>query len=198
MADANGNDHARVYLDAVQAQLGERVTNLGRRQTDLENEMRTGFRQIEASIATLSSTLSDRAKPQWQALSVMLAFAAILGGLAYMPIREATNDLKNAVNSLADKTVSRQEMDWRASRGTEDRDRMNAAIAEMRAASVTRNEWAERNRARDQEVTELSRRVDEIRQEFGAVYGTRDVIIDLKKEIDALRQRLNSRVSRLP
>ena len=38
---------------------------------------------------------------------------------------------------------------------------------------------------------EFDRRVDEIRQEVGAVYGTRDVIQDMKKEIDMLRQRLS-------
>lgn len=195
--NGSANEARSMYLDAVQAQLGERVTNLGRRQTDLENEVRTGFRQIEQSIAGLSSTISDRAKPQWQALSVMLAFAAILGGLAYMPIREATNDLKVAVTAMGERSVSRQEMDWRAARGSEDRDRTNEAIADIRSSAVTRNEWAERNRARDQEVADLSRRVDEIRQNVGAVYGTRDVIQDMKKEIDNLRQRVNTR-SRMP
>lgn len=84
-------------------------------------------------------------------------------------------------------------MDWRSSRGIEDRTRQEAAIADLRASSVTRNEWAERNRARDQEVADLGRRVDELRQDVGSVYGTRDVIQDLKKEIDNLRQRMNTR-----
>lgn len=209
MADANGNDHARLYLDAVQAQLGERVTNLGRRQTDLETEMRTGFRQIEQSIAGLSTTLSERSRPQWQALGVALTFAALLGGLAYMPIREATTDLKAAmietnksIQSLADRTVSRQEMDWRAARGAEDRLRSETAIADLRISTVTRLEWQERNNARNQEIEairqamhreeeNLQRQVDQLRADFGSVYGTRDVIVDLKKEIDNLRFRLN-------
>ena len=100
---SNGNDAQRHYQDAIQAQLGERVTNLGRRVTDIEGEMRAG--------------------------------------------------------------------------------------------TVTRAEWQERNRARDQEVTELGRRVDEVRADVGAVYGTRDVIQDMKSEIDRLRQRLNERAS---
>ncbi|RJG40683.1 hypothetical protein D3Y55_25870 [Mesorhizobium sp. DCY119] len=49
------------------------------------------------------------------------------------------------------------------------------------------------HRARDQEVADLGRRVDELRQDVGSVYGTRDVIIDLKTEIDNLRQRFNLR-----
>jgi hypothetical protein len=37
--NANGAEH-RIYSDAMTAQLGERVTNLGRRQSDLEVEIR--------------------------------------------------------------------------------------------------------------------------------------------------------------
>lgn len=202
MADdmTNGSDAARHYENAIQAQLGERVTNLGRRQSDLENEMRNGFRAMEqsmtaftnetrTSISALSTTLAERNKPQWQALSVMLAAVVAIGGLAYMPIREATNDLKTAVSGLSEKVVTRQEMDWRAARGVEDRTRTDMAVADLRQNSVSRPEWTERNRARDQEVIDLNRRVDELRQDVGAVYGTRDVIQDMKKEIDMLRQR---------
>ncbi|QPC91002.1 hypothetical protein [Mesorhizobium sp. INR15] len=66
----------------------------------------------------------------------------MLGGLVYWPIRESTNDLKaqdietgrliqsltsettKAIQTLAANTVTRQEMDWRAQRGIEDRNRM--------------------------------------------------------------------------
>lgn len=199
----NANEVPRNYVSITEAQLGERVTNLGRRQSDLENEMRNGFRAMEqsitaftnetrTSISALSTTLAERNKPQWQALSVMLAAVVAIGGLAYMPIREATNDLKTAVSSLSEKVVTRQEMDWRASRGIEDRNRTEAAVADLRTNSVSRPEWTERNRARDQEVIDLNRRVDELRQDVGSVYGTRDVIQDMKKEIDTLRSRLAS------
>ncbi|MDR6670165.1 hypothetical protein J2X71_006452 [Rhizobium sp. 1399] len=131
---SNNNDAHRVYTDAITAQLGGRVTNLGRRQTDLESEVRSGFKNIDtavtslanetrASIAALSSNLAERNKPQWQALGVALTFAAMLGGLAYLPIREATSDLKQSVGTFADKMVTRQELEWRTERGAEDRAR---------------------------------------------------------------------------
>lgn len=82
----NGNNVNRICTDPVTAQLGERVTNLGRRQTDMEAEMRAGFKQIETSlsglaheirslISALSSNLAERNKLQWQALGVALTFA---------------------------------------------------------------------------------------------------------------------------
>jgi hypothetical protein len=129
MADQNGNDlGARANLDAVQAQLGERVANPRLRQTDLETEMRTRFRTIEQSTASLTTSLSARNKPQWQAIGVALTFAIIIGGMAYWTIRESTTDLKptiaklaaetyQSIRMLADKAVTRQQMDWRAARG---------------------------------------------------------------------------------
>ncbi|XAZ24034.1 hypothetical protein LVY75_12465 [Sinorhizobium sp. B11] len=148
---SNNNDAHRVYTDAITAQLGERVTNLGRRQTDLETEVRSGFKNIDtavtslanetrASIAALSTNLAERNKPQWQALGVALTFAAMLGGLAYLPIREATSDLKASVNILADKMVTQQELEWRTARSAEDRARTDAAVKDLRDAQVPREE----------------------------------------------------------
>jgi hypothetical protein len=203
MADdmANGEDQRR-YISVTEAQLGERVTNLGRRVTDIEGEMRAGFRaqeqsmaaftnEVRTSIAQLSQTIAERNKPQWQALGVALTFAGMLGALAYLPIREATNDLKAGVSALADKTVTRQEMDWRSDRAAEDRTRMEKAVANLREGTVGRPEWTERSKSIDQAISDVNRRVDELRQDFGAVYGTRDVIRDMKNEIDELRQRVS-------
>lgn len=199
--DMNNGDASRHYQDAMTAQLGERVTNLGRRQTDLESEMRSGFKQLETgmaaiahemrtSVAALSTNIAERNKPQWQALGVALTFCTILGGLAYWPINAATTDLKSAVASMADKMVTQQEMEWRTQRGAEDRKRADDAMTDLRTISVTRNEWTERNHARDGEIAELSRRIDELRQEVGSVYGTKDVIADLKAQMDTVRQRM--------
>ena len=69
---------------------------------------------------------------------------------------------------------------------------MEGAIMDLRTGAVTRNEWQERNRATDQQATEFSRRLDELRQDFGAVYGTRDVIQDVKRQLDELRAKQSS------
>lgn len=199
---ANGNEAARLYQDAATAQLSERVTNMGRRINDVEVEMRAGFNQLgnslssstnetRTSIAALSASMAERSRPQWQALSVMLGVVVILGGLVYWPIREATADQKAALALVAEKMVTRDELDWRAARGAEERARTDAAIADLRASDVTRAEWQERNRARDGEIAELSRRIDEVRQQMGSVYGTRDVLLDLRERLDRLeRDRL--------
>jgi hypothetical protein len=197
----NGTDH-RIYTDAVTAQLGERVTNLGRRQTDLEAEMRAGFKAMEngmttlasemrTSVAALSTNLAERNKPQWQALGVALTFAAILGGLAYWPIQSATNDLKLSVSAIADKMVTQNEMDWRTARGSEDRQRTDVAIKELRQDQVPRGEHERVWTAYDQRFIDQQRQIDEVKQQQGSVYGQRDVILDLRERLDRMeRQRL--------
>jgi hypothetical protein len=80
--------------------------------TDLETEVRSGLKSIDlvvtslanetrASIAALSTNLAERNKPQWQALGVALTFAAMLDGLAYLPVPEATSDLSYQVANCA-------------------------------------------------------------------------------------------------
>jgi chromosome segregation ATPase len=212
---ANGNEAARLYQDAATAQLSERVTNMGRRINDVEVEMRSGFNQLGASlnsstnetrssIAALSASMAERNRPQYQALGFALTVILAVGALAYWPIRESTNDLKVAVMTLsqetnrsfemmAEKMVTREELDWRSQRGAEDRARTETAIKELREGDVSRAEWMERNRARDSEIGELSRRIDEVRQAMGSVYGTRDVLLDLRERLDRLeRDRIGS------
>ncbi|WP_245423061.1 hypothetical protein [Neorhizobium huautlense] len=199
---ANGNDVNRIYTDAVTAQLGERVTNLGRRQTDLDAEMRAGFKAMEngmttlagemrTSLAALSANLAERSRPQWQALSVVLAFAAMLGGLAYLPIREATGDLKSSVAPLTDKMVTQKELEWRTARGAEDRQRSEAMIKELREEQVPRKELDRVFNSYDEQRSDIRRQLDEVKQAQGSVYGARDILLDLRERIDRMeRQRL--------
>lgn len=181
MADdmSTNNDAHRVYTDAITAQLGERVTNLGRRQTDLEAEMRAGFKgtdtavtslanETRASIAALSTNLAQRNKPQWQALGVALTFAAMLGGLpAYLPIREATSDLKQSVSILADKMVTQSELEWRATRSAEDRARTDTNVKELRDAQVRREELDRVFGSYDQRFIDQQRQIDEVKTAQG-------------------------------
>lgn len=185
----NNGDASRHYQDAITAQMGERVTNLGRRVSDIEGEMRSGFRQIETSIAQLSSTLAERAKPQWQAIGVALTFAVVIGGMAYWPIREATSDLKASVATVIANMVPRQEMDWRQARSQEDRLRMETNIATVRGDQVPRAELDRVWQNYDQRLIDHQRQLDEVKQAQNSVYGARDVLMDMRERLDRLEQQ---------
>ena len=199
--DMNGNEAHRTYTDAVTAQLGERVTNLGRRQTDLEAEMRTGFKQMESALgalgaemrnstAALSTNMAERNKPQWQALGVALTFATVLGGLAYMPIRESTSDLKASVAIISERMVTQQETEWRMARGQEDRARSETAISDIRSSQVPRPELDRVFMGYDQRFGDVQRQVDELKQAQGGIYGARDIIMDLNENQQRIEREL--------
>lgn len=198
---------ARHYQDARTAQLSERVANIGSRQSELEAEMRSGFRQIEqsftsftaetrASINALAANLADRNKPQWQAIGVALTFVVIMGGLVYWPIREQTGDVKSALALVAEKMVTREELDWRSERGQEDRARTDTAISDLRGTMVTRAEWQERNASRDNENANTQRQIDQLRGDFvsfaSSLGNGRDSFADMKAEIRRLEERLDA------
>lgn len=206
MADemVNGNGNAFDPM-ASWARLSERVENQGKDIIDLRSNMNSGFQGVNSNLAALSNELRSSGKTQWpviwSAIGVGVVILSGLGFMALQPIKDNTGRLEEAVIRVSENTqsafakvnetmVTQKEMEWRTQRGAEDRKRSDDALADLRTLTVTRNEWSERNHARDGEIAELGRRIDELRQEVGSVYGTRDVIVDLKREISALRQRV--------
>lgn len=187
------------------ARLSERVENQGKDIVDLRSNMNTGFQGVNANLAALSNELRSSGKTQWpviwSAIGVGVVILSGLGFMALQPIKDNTARLEEAVirvsdsaqlsiKGITDNMVTQKEMEWRTQRGAEDRKRSDDALSDLRTMTVTRNEWSERNHARDGEIAELGRRIEELRQEVGSVYGTRDVIVDLKREVSTLRQRV--------
>lgn len=70
-------------------------------------------------------------------------------------------------------------MEWRWVRGAEEWKRTDDALVDLRATTVSRNDGPNAIWRGTGKISELSRRIDEFRQEVGSVYGTRDVITDL-------------------
>ncbi|NSY17283.1 hypothetical protein [Neorhizobium sp. AL 9.2.2] len=197
-----GPDVNRIYQDAMTAQLGERVTNLNRRQSDLETEMRSGFKQIESSmssmstemrsaVSALSSNIAERNKPQWQAIAVALSFCTIVGGLVYWPIKEDNSGVKASILLITERMVTQKELEWRTARGVEDRQRTEASVKEIRESLVPRAEHERVWQNYTNKDEDLQRQVDELKQSQGSVYGARDVILDLRQRLDRVeRERI--------
>jgi hypothetical protein len=196
--------------------LSQRTTNLETVVGDIRRELNQSITALSNSIGTmstkvderfnaLSATVAERSRPQWQALSVMLGAMVVLGGLTYWPIREGTSDLKIAVQQISDRMITREEIDFRADRGSEDRKRNEEAIREIRALGVSRGEWSERNLSRDHdidnirssqraEIDNVQRQLDQIRNDFNTFSASlgngRDNFADLKQEQGRLRDQL--------
>lgn len=217
MNNGNGPDVSRIYTDALTAQLGERVTNLNRRQSDLETEMRSGFKQIESSmtsmssemrsaVAALSTNLAERNRTPWAIIigfcSVSITILGGLGFLALQPIKDNIAQIRDdskvlqantatGLSSIVDRMVTQKEMEWRTARGQEDRQRMEQTIKDIRDGLVPRAEHERVWMNYTSKDEDLQRQLDEMKQAQGSVYGQRDIILDLRERLDRVeRQRL--------
>jgi hypothetical protein len=185
------NNGATFDAQARYAALDERVTNLRTSMVNLEGEMRSGFTSLNSHLSSISSEMRAGQKTAWpviwSAIGVSFAILIAIGSQALSPIRDSVADLKTSVEAR----VTHQELDDRATRGSEDRARTEAALIDLRAKSVARDEWMQQIHGRDVEVAELGRRIEEIRQSLGNQYTTRDLLLELQREVSDLRQRVS-------
>ncbi len=84
--------------------------------------------------------------------------------------------------------MPRAELETRAARGAEDRARTEAAIIDLRAMTVTRAEWQERNGSRDHQIEAIEREIGDLKQASAATYNVRDVILELRDRLDHLER----------
>ena len=187
----NGFDPMAQY-----ARLSERVENQGKDIVDLRSNMNTGFQSVNSSIAGLSNELRSSSKTQWpviwSAAGVCTAALVAVGTFVYGTIGSRQERAEIALTAVVDRMVTQKEMEWRTARGAEDRKRTDESIVDLRGSSVSRNEWSERNHARDNEIAEIRRRIDEIRQDVGSQYTTRDVLLSTQSEVKDLRNQLRA------
>lgn len=201
MAAKNGENYELQDAATRIGILSQRTTNLETVVGDVRRELNQSILGLNQSIGAMStrvderfnsiaSTIAERSRPQWQALSVMLAALVVMGGLLYWPVREQAEDMKGAISKIVDRMVTQEELVWRSDRGKEDRDRTFASIADLRSGSVTRNEWSERNASRDLQIINLQREIDELKRSTLATYNVRDVILALQSQVERLQQSL--------
>lgn len=203
--NSNGNDMNNGW-DARVLQLDERVTNLRTTLSSVEQETRTGFAQVNTAISNLSNEVRTGQKTQWPTIlmvmglivTVVISIGGAFAVVTLAPIREQVAD--NRITSkettmqiaailagLPEAYIPRRESENLRLRAGEDRARTEASLVELRTKTVDRNEWMERNRARDIELNDIRGRIDELVRQVGDTYGARDVILDLKGRVDALQ-----------
>lgn len=185
-------------------QLGERVENQARQIADIDVRMRQGFTEIGSQIRTLSDDVRGGAKTPWP---IIIGFSSvvitILGGLGYLALQPIKDNIaqiredakieqasnKGSFATIVERMVSAKEMEWRTARGAEDRARMENGLKEVRDAQVPRAELDRVFGSFVQQFADLQRQIEEMKQTQAGVYGPRDALFDLKKEIERLRDR---------
>jgi len=199
---ANGNTQTQMDSDSRYAQLGERVSNLSTRQHDLETEMRRGFGEVSQAVNLLSNELRGSSRTQWpviwSAVGVCFVVIAAIGGLAYSPVLGNISRIDNSQQSLAAliKSVDDNAMPIQAFaefKNTYENNRVLSrqdyndrfgVINEALKDTVPRAEHARVWSAYDQRFLDQQRQIDEVKTAQGSVYGTRDLLIDLRNRLD--------------
>ncbi|MGV1869704.1 hypothetical protein [Agrobacterium rosae] len=201
----NSNNVDRSYSDAATAQLGERVTNLNRRQSDLETEMRAGFKQVESgmasianemrsSIASLSSSLAERSRTQWPviwtAAGVSFTILAALSAFVYGTLSKDQSRLDAAILKNA------EVMQTSISKLTDATQQSLVAVTER---MVTRQEMEYRQARGAEDRTRMEAAVKEVRDaqvpraELDRVFLNYDQrFIDQQRQIDDQKQQSGS------
>lgn len=99
-----GNGNGTVLVDAA---LQERVRNLG----DEVHAFRGELQSIRHALEGIATKQAQQGQPQWQALGVMLTAVVIVGGLAWWPIRETSQDTRTAIQILTERAVTQRQHD---------------------------------------------------------------------------------------
>ena len=186
------------------AALDDRVLGVVRHVRGLEHTMRENFGALAVRLDRLSTEMSAGQKTQWPvvwaAMGVCVSILGLIGGILYYPIRselaetkativEVRKDLADRFDKMSTGFVSRQEIDWRATRAGGDRDRAGKVIATIRDAQVPRAEYEERWRGADQRNVDMQRQIDQVRAAFGETYSLRDFVRQMQERIDRLEAR---------
>lgn len=141
--------------------------------------------------------LKSRQAPYAQLMALgmlMLAFGGSIGWLAYAPIADRTSKIETSY-------VSQKELDTRADRGREDRERTNRQLEAIqnnvfpREVHQTRwlgfeNQFTALNARIDLTTQNLQREIDVIQKGLGDTYTARDALLDNRKRIEDLESRL--------
>jgi hypothetical protein len=188
-----------ILRERQQAQ-GVQITQIDSRVGLLENEMRRGFSDVlvafnsakdetSRSLAAIRDELNNSRRPQWQALSVLLAVLVVVGGLVYLPVKQELSALKEDLafqQTAMARIPSRDETEaWRR-RAAEDRERVETAVTNLRTTSVPRGEYSERAESISERFADLARRIEDLRGT--STYGMRDILQRLEQKIDAVER----------
>lgn len=152
----------------------------------------------DAKLEQISSEFLKSRQAPWAQLMalgmLMLAFGGSIGWLAYAPISDRTNKIETSY-------VSQKELDTRADRGREDRERTNRQLEAIqnnvfpREVHQTRwlgfeNQFNAINLRLDASVANLQREIDVIQKSLGDTYTARDALLDQRKRLEDLESRL--------
>lgn len=165
---------SEVNQSAHFAGLAQQVTNLEGDYRDLKTVVISLDRKLDASMAAISAKLDESREPKWQAYGVMLTVILAVCALAYWPLRENQNDLKETIKTLAGGVVY-------AKRYENNQKYVGEEIEKLRTEKATKEIENERNAVNQRRFDEISDALKDL--------TPRAATIDLRARVQALESK---------
>lgn len=158
----------------------ESLGSIQTRVHHLEQGLATLSRNVQDGFAKLAEQITTDRRPQWQAYGVMLTGVALLGALAYWPIREQQGRLEAILVKMDDQKIDVATYAVAAERGKESREQVNTALRDIQTNLVPRREHELQWAANAREMSDIQRQIDEVKKNQADTYSARDVLLELK------------------
>lgn len=183
-------EHQKQVDDDIKSLAGE----FRKSASDLRHDFGIAFDRINSKMDTQFSTMQskqeERTKTNWTPIltgaGIIVAVMTTLGNMSLGPIRENVAELK----ANASDYLTRQETEPQRQRNAEERQFVRDELKGLKDGLVSRAEHQERWRSIDNQFGDMQRQIDNISKAQGDTYTARDAILDLKKRVDDLQDRL--------
>ena len=170
----------------VESALTNVIGAMDRDRAHVDQQFQNHRLHVDQQFSTLQTTIAERSKIPWPALGVMLSAIVVIGGMAYLPIKEKQSDQALAIVALQGSIVPRTEHVERWRITERDIERLNDRITDNFKAIVPRGEHEEKWRSYTSAQGEFQRQIDEIRKGFGETYSLRDALRTMQERLDRI------------
>lgn len=149
---------------------------------------------ISSEIRTLTNSINERSRTPWAIIlsgaSTSLGGIALVGGLIAWGLSAQQGAIVTSLNEFkttyeSNRLVSRNDY---LDKFQQARD----GITKIEARQVPREELDRVWQSYEGRFTDQQRQLDELKNQFGSVYGLRDVISDLKENQEEIRRQISS------
>lgn len=159
--------------------LAQRVTGVEQGLSQLRNEQSSNFLALGGQVSALGDKFVARSQTPWSTLISAAGFIVLIGGLystlSLRPLEQAISQNAKDITQLKEDLVPRGEHTekWRANDNRfDDQSRQLVAVQNLLT----------------EQIKGESASIDDLKHQFGATYGLRDILADIQKRMDRLEE----------
>ncbi len=193
-AYGQGQSEMRTTITSFISKTEERFNSFS---TQLDTKLTALATNFGAQLSSLNSSLAERSKTPWNniigACGVTIGLLSGLMTLVAVPMLAQISELKtNQRESFREMAMVVREVSEVSEKNLNQvRDRFDREIRDLREGQVPRKEHEKDWSAQARHDTDMQRQISELRETLSGLYTAKDIIRDLKRDVDELRNDRN-------